>query len=193
MGIGGTASFNGMALQSSFSSATSSTGPFGISFQAGGFWGGVADVIGKIWNLPNTSLGVALGAPVLALSAVASLAWSAIYVATIGRFGGFEWVGTRLSIGNNAIQFTNFPVGSKGGLTLGNTQIYRNASPEKSDFWYGIYQKTGLHEEAHTYQSQVLGPFFIPAYLSSGMPFTGLNPFEQAATAYATGSGGWWP
>ncbi len=131
--------------------------------------------------------------PVLAASAVASIGWNAVHVASLGRFGDFGWVGAGLSFGNNAIQFTNFPFGRKGALTLGNVQIYRNARPGKSDFWYGVYQNTGLHEQAHTYQSQVLGPLFLPAYLLSGNPISGSNPFERAATDFATGAGGWWP
>ena len=77
-------------------------------------------------------------------------------------------------------------------LTLGNAISY---SKEKPPGKFGAYGDTsvnyGLHEEAHTYQSQVLGPAFIPTYL--------LNPeaFERAAQSYGNvnknNRGHWWP
>jgi len=43
-----------------------------------------------------------------------------------------------------------------------------------------------LHEEAHTYQYQVLGPMFLPAYALAG-GISASNPFELAANRYALG------
>lgn len=176
-----------MLLSQSASAPAASSG----ANQGGGFWRGVGDVLGKIWNLPNTALGLAIGLPALALSAVASLGWNALHVASFGRFGGFGWVGVGLSFGNNAIQFTNFPIGQAGeGLTLGNVQIYpRGSNPTTSfGFYYGsnVPINLGLHEQGHTLQSQALGPFFLPAYFLSG-GISASNGFEQAANSYALG------
>jgi hypothetical protein len=63
-----------------------------------------------IWNLPNTIIGTAWGLAGMAVGAVASVAWGALHVASVGRLGGFRWFGGGISFGNNAIQFTNSPL-----------------------------------------------------------------------------------
>jgi len=50
---------------------------------------------------------------------------------------------------------------------------------------------TGIHEEAHTYQAEVLGPLFYPFYFMYG-GISKINPFENAADNYYLG-GPWWP
>jgi hypothetical protein len=52
--------------------------------------------------------------------------------------------------------------------------------------------QVGMHEQGHTYQSQVLGPFFLPAYFLIG-GFGRFNPFENAADINALTGQGWWP
>lgn len=142
----------------------------------GSILSGALDLIGKVWSLPNTVLGLVAGG--------------------VGYVAG-TILGTNpgVSIGNNAIQFTNLPLGASGGgaLTLGNVQLYHNAVPTES---VPRYDQTatvnlGRHEEAHTYQSQVLGPFFLPVYFATGGISTN-NPLEAAADNYAAG-GRWWP
>jgi hypothetical protein len=125
-------------------------------------------LLGKIWTLPNTAVGLAIG----------------LLGVPFGARPGF---------GNNAIEFRNFPVGSTGALTLGNVTLYRNTSPDSADFWYGIFQDTGRHERAHTHQAEALGPFYLPAYLLSGRPASLQNRFERAASNFSTNRGGWWP
>ena len=61
-----------------------------------------------------------------------------------------------------------------------------------TDTFYGVEQNIGAHEEAHTYQYQTLGVFFLPAYFACG-GISQYNPFEIAATKYAIGEGSWWP
>jgi hypothetical protein len=150
--------------------ATSASNPGASAGQSGGFWrtaGRTAlDVLGKIWALPNTIIG-----------------------GTIGLLG--VPFGARIQFGNNAIQFTNFPLGKAGeALTLGNVQIYpRGSNPATSfGFYYGsnVPINLGLHEQGHTLQAQVFGPLFLPAYgLSGGISAS--NSFEQAANRYALG------
>jgi hypothetical protein len=50
----------------------------------------------------------------------------------------------------------------------------------------------GKHEEAHTWQYQVLGPFFLPVYALT-MLLPSRTPFERAADIYAKSGRGWWP
>ena len=126
---------------------------------------GAIQALGILWNLPNTILAATIG--VLAIP-----------------------FGARIGFGNGAIQFLNFPFGKNGAFTFGNVQFYRNSSPGDVGRFYGVNQNLGLHEQAHSLQGQILGPFFGLAYLAAGRPFTRSNAFERAATNYATGRGG---
>ncbi|MER3448160.1 MAG: hypothetical protein C4291_15670, partial [Candidatus Dadabacteria bacterium] len=126
--------------------------------------GGVADLIGKIWTLPNTVVGL-VSDLVLAPFAIAN-------------GGGFQ-------PGNNAIQLVGVPFGS-GAITLGNIQIYfGNTTPGSFNSYGNPNVNVGFHEQGHTYQYQALGVFFLPAYFLSGHPFTLNNPFEAGAQNYA--------
>ena len=126
--------------------------------------------IGKLWTLPNTALGLALG--------VAGLPF-----------------GAKVSFGNNAIQFSNMPFGN-GAITFGNTILYgKNIDPTTPAGRYngqgGLYP-IGDHERAHTYQYEILGPFYALFWIAGGGPRAS-NPLEDAADNYATGTGSWWP
>ena len=145
----------------------------------GNLLGGIADVIGKIWNIPNDILGLGLG--------IAGL-----------PFGGEHW-----GFGYNGLEITgNRLVGFAPAITLGNVTNYApGAFPTDQGQSY-IYDNivTGFHEEGHTYQGQVYGPLFIPGYILGQIfkdlfpyisPFTGshVNPFEAGADKYAVGKG----
>lgn len=138
------------------------------------------DLLGKLWTLPNTLLGLALG--LLAMP-----------------------FGARLQCADNALVFRRFPIGPAGALVLGNVILL---SAESLDVRVRSYRsrargargaaiRLGDHERAHTYQYQVLGPFFLPAYLLLGWLRGGVisahNPFEAAADRYALTGRGWWP
>jgi len=136
----------------------------------GGVLGGIADLVGKIWNIPNDIIGLAIG--------LASL-----------PFGG------EISFGENAIQFTDVPFGPGGALTLGNVQLYNGSLPTDPGVRYDGAPGTfpiGFHEQAHTYQSQLLGPLFLPIYMLNG-GISASNPFENAADNWAQGIGPWFP
>ena len=97
-----------------------------------------------------------------------------------------------ISFGNNAIQFEDHPLMTFGAITFGNTVSYANGfGPNKNYDSYGRETNTGLHEKAHTYQYQLLGPLFLPIYFSSG-GISARNPWEQAADNFALG-GSWMP
>jgi len=127
--------------------------PWGLGEQKGGFWRGVGGLIGKIWNLPNTVVGIGWG--------------------ILG--GGFiPGVGAEVSFGHNGIQFENHPFMPEGsGVTIGNAISYAGTSDE-TDFAGG--PTIGEHEEQHTYQGQQLGPLYLPAYaLFAGIAALGGN------------------
>lgn len=106
---------------------------------------GAADAIGKMWNLPNTMVGLLVGG--------------------LGRLAGGD-----VERAHNAIEFRNSAAmnifgeyGRNGALTLGNTIIY------------GIHgYRHAPHEEIHTYQGQFLGPAYIPLNLI-GMTLSALS------------------
>ena len=137
------------------------------------------DVVGKIWNLPNTALGLVAGG-------------AGYVVGKVGYALGWYSGNPQIQFGHNGIQFLNNPfMLEKAALTLGNAISY---SKEKQPWDPGAYEDPsvyyGFHEEAHTYQSQVLGPAFIPTYLLNS------RAFEQAAQSYGRGpehGGHWWP
>jgi len=101
--------------------------------------------VGKIWNGPNTIVGVLYGGA--------------------GHLAG-EVARTRpyVTVDANAIQFRNNPFGGVGAITLGNTTTYRGEPWKES--------KTGLsvdeHERQHTVQGEQLGPFYLPSNLLGG-------------------------
>jgi hypothetical protein len=135
------------------------------------------DIAGKTWTLPNTALGVAYGG----LGTVA------------GLLAGTH---PQVRLGHNGVQFLNNPfVNSKSAFTLGNANLYgQKTGPDHNRAYGDPNVKFGPHEEGHTYQAQVLGPLYGPAYLLGG-GFTGLegNVFERAAQRYGGGRGSWWP
>ena len=137
------------------------------------------DTIGKIWTAPNTLLGLLLGVPAML-------------------------AGCRPALAHNAIVFHSFPVGSRA-FVLGNvvinpahdlercTATYASVARRKRDRSCAVeLVHIGKHEEAHTFQYQVLGPFFLPVYALT-MLLPSPTPFEHAADIYAQSGRGWWP
>jgi len=105
-------------------------------------------VIGKIWNLPNTIIGLGWG--------------------YLGVLGGGDWP----NFENNAIEFPNHPF-TKTGVTLGNTIHYADGYNSG-----GAYspEVIGDHERQHTYQGELLGPLYLPSNilgLSAGQLLNG--------------------
>jgi hypothetical protein len=114
--------------------------------------GGLTNIAGKIWNLPNTALGLAYG--------------GAGYLAGLANYelGGQEQA-PGIQLGNNAIQFTNNPFGGVSAITIGNAEVFGNRALMGSDG-----QPIGApHEEQHTYQGEQLGPLYLPSNLLGGI------------------------
>ncbi|VDB00479.1 hypothetical protein S1OALGB6SA_1561 [Olavius algarvensis spirochete endosymbiont] len=138
-----------------------------MPFEPSHKWPIVLDIIGKIWASPVTLSAALVGLILVGLSRL-------IY----GK--------GKITISNNAINFiTFFKLG--GAITFGNTVIYamEGKGPEHNTVRYeGSKENIGMHEEAHTYQYQLLGIlFFIPYLLSGGMWKP--SPMEHAADNYS--------
>ena len=137
------------------------------------------DVLGKLWTFPNTMVGLLAGAVSLSF-------------------------GARPRLCHNAIVFYDCRFVRRGAITLGNvilttepsldlmvtTYALRCNSPTKSAPYDLVH--LGKHEEAHTYQYQTLGPFFLPVYCIAGIGRQ-VSAFERAADRYAQTGAGWWP
>jgi RHS repeat-associated protein len=130
----------------------------------------VKDITGKVWALPNTALGLALGVA------------GAPFVLMSGQ-------NPFISVGDNAINI-RFPIGA-GALTLGNVVLYAGTNRDGSLFGPETLNKrtflspevrTGSHERQHTVQAQKRGPLYLPAY-GVELLFTGYEGHSQEIEA----------
>ncbi|RMH94486.1 hypothetical protein EBB59_02055 [Lysobacter pythonis] len=133
--------------------------------------------LGMLWTLPNTLIGLLLGAAGLARGAHA-----------------------RWSRGERALVFDRWPWGPGGAMTLGNVILNTNDGLDAECLSYAHRageceeprMRLGDHERAHVYQYMLLGPLFLPLYfLLGGVGVR--NPLERAADRYALTGRGWWP
>ena len=120
---------------------------------AGWLGGQTLDLIGYLWNSPNTLIGMGWG--------------------TIGLIGGGS-----IGFNNNAIEFYNHPgmngsLGVSGAITFGNTISYMgNQSPNTFGPNYFLTSEghtVGQHEGSHTIQGEILGPLYLPTHLIGGL------------------------
>ncbi|MFO3705228.1 hypothetical protein ACI6Q5_09595 [Xanthomonas codiaei] len=133
--------------------------------------------LGALWTLPNTALGLAIGA--------------------LGSCFGAR---PRWSRQELAIVFDRWPWGPGGAMTLGNVILLKGQSLDLHCSTYAHAAgrcthppvRLGDHERAHVYQYMLLGPLFLPVYLFCGGIHV-RNPLERAADAYALHGRGWWP
>jgi hypothetical protein len=134
-------------------------------------------VLGMLWTLPNTLIGLIGG--------------------SIGLLFGAS---AQFSRRDFALVFHHWPWGPSGAITLGNTILHTGDTLDSECLTYehraGHFEhpriKIGDHERAHVYQYMVLGPLFLPLYLACG-GVSVRNPFERAADRYAMTGQGWWP
>ncbi|KRE97880.1 hypothetical protein ASG87_14910 [Frateuria sp. Soil773] len=129
------------------------------------------------WTLPNSVLGLLVGAIGLAFGA--RMRWQRRELALVVRC---------------------WPWGRGGALTLGNVILHTGRELDVPCLTYAHRAGRGAeppvslaaHERAHVYQYMLLGPLFLPLYLCCGG--VGVrNPFERAADRYARLGRGWWP
>jgi len=133
--------------------------------------------LGALWTLPNTLLGLLLGAIGLAFGAHA------------------HWRRREM-----ALVFHRWPWGPGGAITFGNVILHTGDDLDSPCVTYahraGHATEAPIvladHERAHVYQYLALGPLFLPLYLLSG-GISVRNRFERAADRYASTGRGWWP
>lgn len=121
-------------------------------------------MLARLWTLPNTLLGLALGGLMLVFGARVRR------VAGVLEFhgGGWGWLADRLP---TALRFD--------AMTLGHVILGRSA---------GALAASRAHEHVHVRQYERWGPAFVPAYLLASA-WQGLrgrhvyldNPFEREA------------
>jgi hypothetical protein len=114
------------------------------------------NIAGKVWNLPNSLIGLGYGG--------------------LGYLAGWpsKWLGLqedrpRITTGNNAVQFTDNPfTAPDSAITLGNVQVFSGKPADPLD---NRYPPTlfGQHEEPHTSQGEQLGPLYLPSNILGGL------------------------
>jgi len=134
-------------------------------------------VLGALWTLPNTLIGLCAG--------------------LLGSAGGARayWSGREC-----ALVFRRWPWGPGGAITFGMVILHTGEDMDGLCLPYehraGRCQhprvRLGDHERAHVFQYLLLGPLFLPLYLLCG-GVSVRNPFERAADRYAMSGRGWWP
>lgn len=136
-----------------------------------------ARVLGVVWTLPNTLIGLVGGVVGLAFGAQA------------------HWRSQDL-----ALVFDRWPWGPGGAITFGNVILHTGDSLDVACTTYAhraaLCEDPSIrladHERAHVFQYMVLGPLFLPLYLLCG-GVSVRNRFERAADRYAMTGRGWWP
>lgn len=118
---------------------------------------GLRQAIRKIWNLPNTLIGLVFGG-------VGQVFGAAAYA--LGLRDRRPWI----DFGHNAIQFHDNPFTPLGAITLGNAIIYGSGlTHAHTDHMSDGSLTVGDHEEQHTLQGEALGPFYLPSNLLGGL------------------------
>ena len=78
----------------------------------------LGDLAGKVWNLPNTAIGLGYGLTGYAAGQLNRLR------------PGDQPNDPRIQFGNNAVEFVNNPLGGGRAVTLGNSITYRDDPSE---------------------------------------------------------------
>lgn len=134
-------------------------------------------LLGMLWTLPNSLLGLLAGLAALPFGARPYLLWR-----------------------EPALAFARMPWGPGGALTLGNVILHTGDGLDVACRTYACHAGLSAdppirlrdHERAHVWQAMLLGPLFLPLYFLCGGIHV-RNRFERAADRYALTGRGWWP
>ena len=146
------------------------------SSSGGGFFDGVLDVVGKIWALPNTIIGLAYGGAGMLFGA------TPVWDSAAG-----------------ILRFTNMPEWMMPtAMSLGHVQVFGPGSYKNPDGTYAL-NRFGVsivrEETLHTRQAEILGPLYLPLHgLSMGESLlTGGGTHSNNLLEYGPerGSGAW--
>jgi RHS repeat-associated protein len=105
-----------------------------------------ASILGKIWNSPNSALGLIYGGTGAAVSDAA-------------HGLGLTDKAPTIDFGHNAIEFSNNLFASAGAVTIGNVSVYGSTPSAPLEGVSHGWQ----HEIQHTGQGEVFGIFYLPA------------------------------
>ena len=109
----------------------------------------VRGAIGKVWNSPNTALGLTYGSVGHAVGEVRH------------AVNPEKYRKPRVVVGDNAVQFRDNPFGGVSAITIGNTTTY-----SEPRYYTPVMVQ---HEKQHTYQGEQLGPFYLASNLAGGL------------------------
>ena len=147
-------------------------------------------ILGKLWNLPNTAVGLAIGGTGMLVGGIASGVSAATRILSFGYFGAFQWYGGSISAAGNAIVFENNPlmkIGGGGGITFGNVVNLSGAQDDPAATWDTARTRKTIdiikHEIQHTFQGEVLGPLYIPANVVGMSASVATAPFGYYGAA----------
>ncbi len=108
--------------------------------------GGAGEVVGRVWSIPNTAVGLAYGGVGMLFGAKPQ--WDSH--AGILRFTGLP---TRLM---------------STAMSLGSVNVFGKGTDPDDDNNLNVGVSAGREESLHTLQSRVLGPLYFPLHLLGG-------------------------
>ena len=110
---------------------------------------------GKIWNAPNSLIGLGFGS----LGYLAG--WPSYLL-------GLQDNPPEILTGNNALQFTDSPLMAPGSaITLGNVEVFKGKPTDLISKNSPITMEQ--HEEPHTNQGELLGVGYLPSNIFGGL------------------------
>lgn len=122
----------------------------------------VRDIVGQLFNAPNTSIGLAYGSVGQAVGQTARAFNPGMPEPRIVKRGG-------------RTIFLNNPLASAGAITIGETTVYGDDpySPKGRETWRPTEEREGHpvweHERQHVLQGRQLGPAYLPSNLAGGL------------------------
>lgn len=155
--------------------------PFGFGKRDGKIGGAdVGDVVGQLFNAPNTANGVAYGSIGQAVGRTARAFDPRIAEPRIVKRDG-------------RTVFLNNPLAGAGAITIGETTVYGDDpySAQGRENWRRTEAREGHpvweHERQHVLQGRRLGPACLPSNLAGGL--TALVHIATGLTIPGTGRG----
>lgn len=132
----------------------------------------MADVAGKIWAAPSTAIGLLVGSLGYAAQ------WS-LYET------GLTDNAPQVRVRNNAIEFVHNVGGGVSAITFGNVELFGQSNPDGPDWGNAaLAHTTEDHEVQHTYQSELLGPLYLPAAALSLLLGTVIDGYSHGPHAF---------
>ena len=132
-------------------------------------------LIGVLWTLPNTLLGLLVGLALLPFGARAHIAEGTLAFKRMPKANGALVLGCVILHGGDSLDIDCPTYAARCGDAPAMQCV-----------------RLGDHERAHIHQYLLFGPLFLPLYFLCG-GISARNPFERAADRYALTGQGWCP